>query len=520
MRKRGKGGRVRAEEPEVEPADVGEAPASREALGAWVRSWLGVEVASRAMVEGHAAPLDYLWWAYSEGAGEESAGPADAVVWANRGGGKTFLGAIATLLDMVFKPGVEVRILGGSLEQSRRMHAHLRRFLSPRLRPALAELVSGRITEKRIALSNGSEVEILAQSQASVRGTRVHKLRCDEVELFDPEVWEAAQLVTRSGTLRRADGSAVAVRGSVECLSTMHRPHGVMHAIVGEARAGRRRLFRWGVADVLERCGEEHACRREEGGVESACALWGECRGRAKESSRVGHVRVSDALLMKGRVSLATWEAEMLCLRPRKSDAVLPEFDVREHVREAVREGGGAWVAGMDFGFRAPTVVLWGWADDRGVLWIVDERVESGRVLDEHVAALLAGRARDGGKEWGRPAWVGVDPAGRAVSDQTGVSAVQAMRRAGLVVRDRRLTVEEGLGLVRARLKPASGAVRLFVSPRCEKLIESLERYHYNPADKADERPVKDGPDHAVDALRYLVQNLDRPVRAAGGVYL
>lgn len=46
---------------------------------------------------------------------------ADCVVWAARGTGKTFLGAVATLLDLVFKPGVQIKILGGSLEQSRRM---------------------------------------------------------------------------------------------------------------------------------------------------------------------------------------------------------------------------------------------------------------------------------------------------------------------------------------------------------------------------------------------------------------
>ena len=32
----------------------------------------------------------------------------------------------------------------------------------------------------------------------SVRGTRVQKLRCDEVELFTPEVWDAVQLTTQS----------------------------------------------------------------------------------------------------------------------------------------------------------------------------------------------------------------------------------------------------------------------------------------------------------------------------------
>lgn len=492
-------------------------PATREELRAWVRAVLGVEVGERAMIQGHSAPMDYLEWTFFEG-GAGHRGSLDAVVWANRGGGKTFLGALATLLDVLFKPGIEVRILGGSMDQSRRMHAHLRRFFDPRRHPELCEIARPRLTERRLVLGNGSEVELLAQSQASVRGTRVQKLRCDEVELFDEDVWEAAQLVTR-GRSCSLDGQTIPVRGAVECLSTMHRPHGLMHRIVNEAWQGKRRLFRWGVADVLGPCGEERRCgENADGAFHPTCPLWGECRGRAKERSAHGHVSIDDAIAMKSRVSLATWEAEMLCLRPRRHDAVLPEFDAGTHVREGDPEDGATLVAGMDFGYRAPTAVLWAWLAPGDVLWIVDERVEAGRVLDEHIAAIRQGRGRRTG--WAVPAWVGVDPAGRAVSEQTGVSPVQVMRSAGLMVRDRRATVEEGLGLIRARLKPACGGVRLLVHPRCVTLIESLERYHYRPENPADERPVKDGSDHAVDALRYLVLNLDRPPRTIETNYL
>jgi hypothetical protein len=47
--------------------------------------------------------------------------------------------------------------------------------------------------------------------------------------------------------------------------------------------------------------------------------------------------------------------------------------------------------------------------------------------------------------------------------------------------------------------------------PRCATLIEAVSMYHY-PAERPDVMtPVKDGNDHAADALRYLVINLDRP---------
>ncbi|MDX2145921.1 MAG: hypothetical protein SFZ23_00225 [Planctomycetota bacterium] len=569
--------------------DPGEMPATREELRAWVLRVLAVRIAGEAMIPGHDTPMDYLAHAFFEG-GEATAHtpsevqaapgaaptaqpapepvevpvhetPADCVVWANRGGGKTFLGAVASVLDMVYKPGIEIRVLAGSMEQARRMHAHLRRFLAL---PTLEGLVQGRITDTRVRLRNGSELELLATSQASVRGTRVQKLRCDEVELFKDELWEAAQLVTRSKVCGK-----VRVRGAVECLSTMHKPYGIMSRVVREARAGQRRLFRWGVADVLAPCGPAHECAS---GTERECGLWAECRGKAKQRGvdLAGHIEIADALRMKGRVSQATWDAEMLCLRPRRSDLVIPEFEARTHVVDEVpgieaglvdgelasrveADPGLSWVGGMDFGFRGATVILWGVVDPDKRLWIVDERVASETTLAEHAQAIRRGwgdawqRARSARnaaasaeheRGWPEVDWLGVDPAGKQANIESGRSAVETLRGHGIKVKFRRAKVEEGLGLVRARLRPAGSGwkaggtleeedeggnaaspqarpgPRLFIHRRCEKLIRSLEEYHYARDDTYSLKPEKDGSDHAVDALRYLVLNLDRRGKA------
>ena len=122
---------------------------------------------------------------------------------------------------------------------------------------------------------------------------------------------------------------------------------------------------------------------------------------------------------------------------------------------------------------------------------------------------------------WPKLAWVGVDPSGRNRNEQTGLSHIQILQQSGLTIRQKRLGIHEGLELVRARLKPAGEGARprLFVHVRCEVLRECLEKYHY-PADKPySMEPVKDGYDHAVDALRYLVQNVDKPVRTVKSEY-
>lgn len=560
-------------------------PKTPHALHEWIAANLGVRIARSSLIDGHQAPFDYLLHTHFEGQSvvdaqspaphacasdlvrhatpctcapglphhngvlASTAHPPDLVLWANRGGGKTFLGAIATTLDLLFKPGIEVRILAGSLEQSKRMFAHLRRFFSI---PDLTATLEGRITERRIVLVNHSTVEILAQSEASVRGTRVQKLRCDEVDLFDPAIWEAAQLTTRS-----AECGGIHVRGAVECLSTMHRPHGLMFRLVKDTTTGSRRLFKWGVVDTLALCGPEHEC--------PPCPLLPECAGKAKRrpplpipvlrnrerqgqrcetndarliehpsphhppvvqrhdaegGQDAGHISIADAITLKSRVSQAAWESEMLCLRPSRGHCVLPEFDPKLHaVSDAPAHG--LCVAGMDFGFRAQTVILWAMLEPgpgdppTRTLWVTHEHVHTNMLLDEHIAAIKSPvDARP------TPAWIAADPAGHQRHEQTGISNIDAMRKAGLIVHARPLTIGEGLALLRARLRPAVGPPRLLIHERCARLIEALERYHYPEDDPESMVPVKGDHDHAVDALRYLVAWLDRPFVATTSGYV
>ncbi len=468
-------------------------------LHAWLSVVLGIHVPLRGLDPGSDAPFDYLCHAFFEPPEQERGGTRDCVVWACRGGGKTFYGALATVLDLHFKAGIEVKILGGSLQQSQRMLAHLRSILESRV---MRDLIDGRITERRVRLRNGSSAEVLAQSHTSVRGARPHRLRCDELELFNPEVWNAAQLTVRSATLP----SGEFVRAGIEALSTMHSPGGLMSRVVDEP--GVRRVFRWGVVDVLDRCDDDRPCE--------PCPLQSECASRAKDSARVaGHVPIDDAIALKRRASVRAWESEMLCLRPSREGCVYSEFDTDLHVAMFEAAPEGRWFVGMDFGYRHPSVLLWAQLGEDKVLRIIDESSGARRLLRRDIASILSGDPGSGAGPWPVPAWVGVDPAGAQTREQTGRSNIAEMRRAGLVVKAPRAGVQTGIEAVRARLGPASGSPGLIVHARCRVLIESLRDYHYPPDRPGDPSPVKDGPDHACDALRYLIVALDAGHRSS-----
>ncbi|MCC6907468.1 MAG: hypothetical protein IT430_05960 [Phycisphaerales bacterium] len=456
-------------------------PHTPDELHGYCRAVLGFDVPRLARLEGHCAPFDYLCHAFFE-----TGDVRDCVVWANRGGGKTRFGAIATLLDLLFKPGIQVRILGGSLEQSSRMHMYLREMIEG---DTFGDLLEGKATGRHIQLTNGSRVEVQAQSEQSVRGLRVQKLRCDEVELFTPEVWQAAQFVTRSAWC-----GDTFVRGCIEALSTMHRPFGLMHELVQQGAV--RRIFRWGLLEVIERCDPARPCED--------CKLWEDCGALARTAR--GFLPVDDALMQKRRTGGPEWAAEMLCRQPSRSDCVYPMFDAATHVRplEPGDANSGTWIAGMDFGFRSPTVVLWAHLAGDGSVHVVDEHVASELTIEQHLGVI---RSRSAGRTL---EWIGIDPAGFQRHEHSGTSSAALLMRAGFTIRARRSEVQAGVRAVGALLRSADGRVRLRVDPRCERLIESLQTYHYPPQQPRSLEPVKDGSDHACDALRYLVTNLDR----------
>lgn len=490
---------------EHESNTLNQQPTNEDELHEWIMDHLGIRVVRQALIDGHSAPFEYLVHAFFE-----DRHPRDCIVWANRGGGKTFYAALATMLDLIFKPGIEIRILGGSLEQSKRMHAHLRELFA--IEP-FDELVQGKITDRRIHLINGSTVELLAQSQTSVRGTRVQKLRCDEVELFDPDVWDAAQLVTRE---KRCGDQRV--RGAIECLSTLHVPYGLMHELVSQSiddQHQSRKVFRWGVVDVLDACDDQtHQCIADDGPCPLAAECCGKAKGRDRAEQVAGHITIDDAIALKKRVGVETWNAEMLCLRPVRSDCVIPEFDPHIHVVDQLPSQSldWTWIGGMDFGIRSPTVVLIACVDPNGVIWVRHEYVQTDASLETHIEKINAFDPA--------PKWIGVDPAGRQRGFQTGISDVQALRKAGLTIHDRRPGLHDGLALIRARFKPASGPVRLYIHKSCTQLIESLEKYHYPKDQPMNPNPEKDGTDHCVDALRYIIQNLDKAYTSSCDSYI
>jgi len=294
-------------------------------------------------------------------------------------------------------------------------------------------------------------------------------------------------------------------------------------------------LLKWCLWETIEPCPPERSCSR--------CPLATDCEGRARGAD--GYFPIDDAIAQKSRASRAAWEAEMLCLRPSAEGLVFSEFDPRLHVAPVAYNPGLPLYRAIDFGYANPFVCLWVQVEgtapylapgeytgggtskvapspcgppcihgglnrdpdlSRVQLRVIAEYVERERPIGEHARAMAA---RDPGPVLATYA----DPAGWQRSDVTGTGPCQELTALGVKVRTPHAGILEGVELLRRLLKDRGGGPQragLVVDPSCRWLVRAMQEYHWEETQdgRLSERPAKDGADHPIDALRYLVTGL------------
>ncbi len=448
-------------------------PQNRNQLAAYIKAYFGLKFPTKKICQHHDSPFDYLADSFLTADIKNS----DIVVWANRGGGKTQLGAVASLLDCIFKPHCQVRILGGSEQQSQQMYSYLRLLLEN----GFEHFISGKITNHKCKFNNSSAVQILTQSQSSVRGHHVQRLRCDEVELFDPDIWQAAQFITQT----KAN-----IPARLEAMSTMHLPFGLMNQLVNEAESNNVKVYRWCLMETLEQCRNRNC---------SQCYLFEDCKGQAKYAD--GYYSIDDAIAQKRRSSRKSWQAEMLCLRPSIEDLVFAEFEPRVNVKPISVNRNAEFYRSIDFGYSNPLACLFIQVY-AGNVYVLDEHIQTRTTLAEHARIIKEKWPYNFNATF-------CDPAGRQRNEITGTSAVTELAELGLPCTSRPSRITDGIELVRDYILTGDNRTRLFIDPKCSGLIKAMMSLRYQKiAGNISELPHKDGiHDHAIDALRYFFIN-------------
>lgn len=149
-----------------------------------VRAAWGVKIPRVAVCEDHCAPFDAFAEAYFA--------RTPIAIWkASRGfGGKTQTLSLLGMSELAFL-GAFVTILGGSGEQSRRVHETMSEAWHYRGAPK--HLLARDPTKNDTYLSNGGKARTLMASSRSVRGPHPQRLRMDEIDEMELAILTAAQ---------------------------------------------------------------------------------------------------------------------------------------------------------------------------------------------------------------------------------------------------------------------------------------------------------------------------------------
>lgn len=290
-------------------ADVGDgfnciAPKTKEHLAVYIATVLNVKLSYYKHCDNHKSQIDIVWDIYSES--EDF-----MIVHGMRGGGKTFVVAISSFLESVFKPGCGISVLGGSLEQSLRCVAYLNDMWKISKIPTNL-LVNNSTSGRGFKMTTGSWVTALAASSKSTRGPHPAKLRIDEADELDRIIYEA------SLGQPKAKGN---IKDNIVVSSTLHKPFGLMSEIIDEREKIGAKLYQFCVEEVRK---------------------------------PLGFYSSEELDRKKRQLTKAMWEAEYLLKRPKIGDSI---FDF-ESVERSYRRGLSINLqpnikgeAGIDFGY-------------------------------------------------------------------------------------------------------------------------------------------------------------------------
>lgn len=214
-----------------------------------------------------------------------------------------------------------------------------------------------------------------------------------------------------------------------------------------------------------------------------------------------GNVKPSEIEAAKRTKDLRTYRQEYEASFETFSGRVIFAFTRAESVREKAYDPSRPVHLGVDFNVNPMTGIALQEFD--GVDYVVDEIILPTASTDDLVDEVRRRYGR-GGSLAHVTAYP--DPAGaqRRTSAQgrTDISILQASGMKVLAMSSHPL-VRDRTNLTNARFQAADGKRNLFVSPRCLKTIEALEKHVYK--DGSSDPDKSKGFDHPVDALGYCL---------------
>ncbi len=389
----------------------------------------------------------------------------DALLHANRSGGKSYGAGLLTWLRGVFDGG-STRLLGGSWDQSEKSYEEFANCWEiSGLKP---QFVVGEVQKSETRLKNKAKIEILAASMTSVRGPHQPNLILDELEEMKRKVFEAA--LSQPQTEGKAKASTI-------YMSTMHKADGLMAELLDTYKERHLTLYQWCIFEILSSC-VDFKC--------STCPISGICPGKQMKNAN-GYYSIHDLQKKMYQLNQEDFEVEWLCEKPEKKHLVYSKFN-EDRVVDCPYNPGLSVELALDFGGVHPFVVLVIQRVPALGDVIVDE-IYIGAVDNPYVIELA--RARD---------WWKAAQRRPAYCDPTRQDLIREWRKAGINAQSVRSLIDD-ISLVRTKIAPMKGKPSLHVHKGCEHTIWEFNHYR-----SKDDNTPEDKNNHAMEAVRRYVR--------------
>lgn len=218
----------------------------------------------------------------------------------------------------------------------------------------------------------------------------------------------------------------------------------------------------------------------------------------------IQHATTAENVFLSSEI-IAAWEKEYVGDFARQelagefiafSGLVYSEFDRVLHTTTSQPQTWVQAIAGVDWGFANPGVIVVGLVDSDGRVHIAHEEYQRQRQIDEWAA--VAKQLRD---TWGIQTFY---------CDPSEPDYIRKFVEAGCRAVQANNTVTTGIQAVKARLvKQGDNRPRLTLHTSCANTISEFEMYQWSENKHGmQDAPVK-AHDHALDALRYLCMGLN-----------
>lgn len=462
----------------------------RAALHDWVQAFIGVDLVETSVCRGHSAPFDYFADAYFDS-------PPSALALGPRGSGKSMMGAFLCHLDSRTHSGYSTRIVGGSEQQSKQIHAAIREYIiengpdvSPRLLESDADTIA-EIIATEIRYKNNSNVKVLTASRLSTRGPHVPRLMLDEVDEMRRDVFSSAI------------GMAQTKRGkpaSVLMFSTWHNEVGLMGELIVEFKERNKPYYEFCIFEILETCPPERSGPGLEKCPECPIVQWCHSdideygRGVPKAKRSRGYYSIEDFIQKCIILTEAEVEADYLCSGPRSEGIWFRDFSDKANVSDAAeyRPDLHTYISidyGVHTGSVAFQVVNLSTPDgNREQIHIFEEYYSEGVAAEvaareqraRYEAAMVDWRTRRRHDINDRNVVVNMDPAANN-REAAGAVGINEYKRGGINrivpwpnMSGRKL---ESLRLVESFIRNSVGERTLFIHPRCKMTISAFKNY-------------------------------------------